>query len=326
MKGFFLLFIFPFFTKAQFAPAAGQPGTSAIKKDSSIIVNWATGCKVIRGLQDISNQGLGYATFGDSSKAIGPADGLNVVSLGDGGFAILTFNSPIKNGIGPDFCIFENAFKPGFLELGFVEVSSDGTNFTRFPSVSNQQNTLQIGPFDTIADPTKLYNLAGKYIANYGTPFDLQELQGLPNIDINNITHVKIIDVVGCIQAQYARYDKNNNIINDLWATAFASGGFDLDAIGVINQVPVSVNEQQRLEILVNVFPTFVDDELKILNLSNDVLQAVIIDVTGKKLMNQLIYKNQTSVSLKDLKEGVYFLKLSNNMAIITKKIIKVEF
>ncbi len=166
--------IFPFIVKAQFAPAAGQIGTSAIKKDSSIIINWAIACKVTRGWQDISNQGLGKTTVGDSSKAIGIADGLNVVSLGDAGYAVLTFQSPIKNGIGNDFCVFENSFDPGFLELAFVEVSSDGINFTRFPATSNQQNAIQISPFATNCDPTKINNLAGKYIANYGTPFDLQ--------------------------------------------------------------------------------------------------------------------------------------------------------
>jgi len=324
MKRFFLFVIFPFIGKAQFAPAAGQPGTSAIKKDSSIIVNWATGCKVVRGLQDISNPGTGYASYGDSSKVIGIADGLNVVSLGDGGYALVTFQSPIKNGTGPDFCVFENSFDPGFLELAFVEVSSDGINFTRFPAVSNQQNTVQIGPFDTNADPTKLNNLAGKYIANYGMPFDLQELQGSPNLDVNNITVVKIIDVVGCIQPQYATHDKNNNIINDLWATPFPSGGFDLDAIGVINQLPVSVKEQQALEVSIKVFPTNLSDEFKITNFSNEILKAEVMDVTGKKILEQNIYENQTVISMKNFNEGIYFLKLSTDKTFITKKLVKV--
>jgi hypothetical protein len=322
MKRFFLFIIFPFLGKAQFAPAAGQPGTSAIKKDSTIIVNWATGCKVTRGLQDISNPNSGLASFGDSTKAIGPADGVGVVSLGDGGSAVVTFQSPIKNGIGPDFCVFENAFDAGFLELGFVEVSSDGINYSRFPAVSNQQNTLQIGPFDNNADPTKLNNLAGKYMINYGTPFDLQELPVSPNLDINNITHVKIIDVVGCIQVQYATHDKNNNIINDLWATPFPSCGFDLDAVGVINQVPVSVKELQKPETI-KIFPTVLDDELTILNFSNEVLVLEICDANGKNIFYQTIRDKQTILPVKELNAGIYFLRMRSDKVLFTEKLIK---
>ncbi len=323
MRRFFLFILFPVLAKAQFAPAAGQPGTSAIKKDSSIIVNWATGCKVVRGLQDISNLSSGLATVGDSSKAIGIADGVNVLSLGDGGNAILTFQSPIKNGNGPDFCVFENSFNSGFLELAFVEVSSDGINFTRFPAVSNQQNTVQIGPFDTNADPTKLNNLAGKYIANYGTPFDLLELQGSPNLDITAVTHVKIIDVVGCIQPQYARYDKNNNIINDLWSTPFPSSGFDLDAVGVINQQPVSVMEQKELEHLVQIFPVQVSEEININNFSEQSLKVLLSDILGKIILEKQISEVHNVLSLKELNEGIYFVKISNDKMVITKKLIK---
>jgi hypothetical protein len=115
------------------------------------------------------------------------------------GSAILTFQNPISNGTGFDFAIFENSFNDVFLELAFVEVSSDGVNYIRFPATSNTQTTTQIGPFDNTGDATKLNNLSGKYRAQYGTPFDLQELTGNPLLNINAITHIKIIDVVGSI-------------------------------------------------------------------------------------------------------------------------------
>lgn len=34
---------------AQYAPAAGLPGSTTIHKDSSVFVAWATGCEVARG-------------------------------------------------------------------------------------------------------------------------------------------------------------------------------------------------------------------------------------------------------------------------------------
>ncbi|QQR94474.1 MAG: hypothetical protein IPJ93_11675 [Bacteroidota bacterium] len=119
-------------SNGQFAPPASQPGTTAIHKDSSIIVSWATQCSIVRGWQDISNHSLGVCTIGDSTSALGMADGLDVVSLGDGGMATLTFANPIMNGSGWDFAVFENSFSETFLELAFVEVSSDGVNFFVF--------------------------------------------------------------------------------------------------------------------------------------------------------------------------------------------------
>jgi hypothetical protein len=319
MKRFLFLCLFPIIGKAQFAPAAGQPGSTAIKKDSNIIVNWANMCKVTRGLQDISNLGSGYATYGDSSAAIGPADGSTVVSLGDGGNAILTFPQKIKNGSGFDFCVFENSFNAGFLELAFVEVSSDGINFTRFPAVSNTQNTVQIGPFDTNNDPTRINNLAGKYVANYGVPFDLQELSGTAGLDIDNITHVKIIDVVGCIQPAYARYDMNNNIINELWATPFPSSGFDLDAVGVMHQQPVGLKENSN-ELNVRLF--YSDSELTIYFDQEEKMEVSIIDISGKVVLERSIDKGWNRVGMANFSEGIYIVKIKGEKRQQVKKIV----
>ena len=228
---------------AQFPGAVGTTGTTSIYKDSSAFISWATNCSVKRGYQDISNTSLGFANVGDSTMALGIAGSNGVVSLGDGGFAIVTFVNPITNGNGFDFAVFENSFSDVFLELAFVEVSSDGVNFFRFPATSNTQITTQIGPFDNTGDATKINNLAGKYRAQYGTPFDLQELIGLVGLDINNITHIKIIDVVGSINPLFATYDINNNPINDPFPTGFASGGFDLDAVGVIHQQATGLHD-----------------------------------------------------------------------------------
>ena len=167
---------------------------------------------------------------------------MGVTCLGDGGMATVTFRSPICNREGPDFAVFENGFEnaqaPGywFLELGFVEVSSDGENFFRFPAYSNTQTETQLGGMGCI-DPSQIHNLASKYGAMYGTPFDLDEVPDDPLLDKEHITHVRIVDVVGCIDPEYATYDCQGNMVNDPWPTAFASGGMDLDAVGVIHDL-----------------------------------------------------------------------------------------
>jgi len=249
------------FAQGSFAPSAENTGSTAIYKDSSIIKSWATGIELKRGWVNIADTsvkvgGSNKASFGYPAAALGKAEGTstNVVSLGDSGVAILTFDRPIANGNGPDFAVFENGFSNNYLELAFVEVSSDGKRFVRFPSVSLTQNTLQVGSFGTL-DPTNLYNLAGKYMQGYGTPFDLDDIKDSSNIDLNNIRFVKVVDVVGDIKAPYASHDSKGNVINDPFPTPYASCGFDLEAISVSNGgQPYSISTLDELSLTKDTF------------------------------------------------------------------------
>jgi hypothetical protein len=90
----------------------------------------------------------------------------------------------------------------------------------------------------SLLNPTYLHNLAGKYRGEQGTPFDLGELPRDPKLDLGRITHVRIVDVVGSINPAWGSYDSEGRIIKDPFPTRFESGGFDLDAVGVMNQVP----------------------------------------------------------------------------------------
>ncbi len=318
MKHFlFCLLVLPLLTVAQFAPPVGQAGTTAMHKDSSAFINWATFCNITKGLKDISNSAGGYPTVGDSSKVIAKADN-GVVSLGDGGIAICTFQNAITDGPGPDFAVFENSFSDDYLEFGFVEVSSDGINFFRFPATCNIQDTAQTGSFG-LSNTSLVNNLAGKYRALYGTPFDLLELQGISGLNINAITHVKIIDVVGSINASYATYDINSNKINDPWPTAFASSGFDLDAVGVIHDITNSVKENAEDVFVVYPNPAkeFVNIKLPAVN-----FELRIMDLTGNELYK---VNNVNKIDVRDLDAGIYFIEVKSDKKIITKKIIVSE-
>jgi len=300
-----------------YAPPVGQTGTSAIYMDSSVFVNWASGCTLTRGYQDISNTSLGYTTVGDNTMATGKAQSNAVVSLGDGGSAICTFDKAITNGVGYDFAVFENGFDDLFLELAFVEVSSDGVNFFRFPAHSLTDTTVQTGSFGS-TDAKKINNLAGKYRGGYGTPFDLQELSGTAGLDITKITHVKIIDVVGSINSNYASRDFYHNKVNDPWPTAFPSGGFDLDAIGVIHETTITSLEKNVIENSISVYPNPVTngEEIKISNAEPALLE--LMDVSGKTL----ITNDGSSISTSGLSTGIYFLKISTKNTVHFQKII----
>jgi hypothetical protein len=250
------IFFLPFLTWAQFPPPAGQQSSTAIYKDSTIIVNWAKTCSIQVGYIDIADTSLYYAgsnkaNYGVEDDAIGKSDD-HIVSLGDGGIATLSFDPPIINGNGFDFAVFENGLGDNFLELGFVEVSSDGIRFVRFRATSLTPESPQIGTFGFL-DATKINNLAGKYRVFFGTPFDLDEIKDSSGLDIMHITQVRIIDVVGCITTPYATFDSQGHKINDPRPTPFNTGGFDLDAVGVIHESSQSVNENQKH--LIQIYP-----------------------------------------------------------------------
>lgn len=319
---YFMLSVCVFTTNAQFAPPAGQAGTTAMHKDSSAFVAWATGCTVVRGYQDISNTTLGYASVGDSSMALAMAGSNGVVSLGDGGYAIVTFDNPISNGPGFDFAIFENSFSDAFLELAFVEVSSDGMNYFRFPATSNTQDTLQIGSFGSV-DATKINNLAGKYRAMFGTPFDLEELSSHSELNINAVTHIKIIDAVGCIQNAFASYDNYGHKVNDPWNTPFASSGFDLDAVGVINQAATGVLDIQKVTSI-KVYPNpckgtlYMDGNFDVLG------EVTITNTTGQivKLVSSSHIGYNYPIDVSSFSEGMYFVSISTQGQTTTKKLM----
>lgn len=207
-----------------YAPAAGNPGSTAIHMDDAAFVSWATGWENYQVGTDC------WEKWQTPELATGKAVGTSydIVTLGRGGEITMTFDAPITDGAGSDFAVFENSFNDTFLELGYVEVSSNGADFFRFENDSVTQDPVDA--FGAV-DPTNIDGFAGKYKQGYGTPFDLADLAGVsPELDIYNISHVRILDIIG--DGNY--FDTDGDVIYDPYATA-QSAGFDLDAIGVIN-------------------------------------------------------------------------------------------
>lgn len=286
---------------AQYPGPAGTSGSTAIHQDSSVVVAWAKSCKLDRGPMDITNSNLGSTTVGDSNSCVGKANA-NIVSLGDGGSATLTFETPIIDGPGFDFAVFENAFVDSYLELAFVEVSSDGERFVRFPSHSLTQDSVQIGPFDSVGDATKLNNLAGKYRAQFGTPFDLEALQDSTGLDIQHITHVRIVDVVGSIDSLEGSKDAFGNYINDPFPTPFISGGFDLNAVGVINTWPMGFSES--IEETISIYPNPIQSGNGLhIETNSTEKDWVILNLNGEVVVNE-VQNNQTL----SLPAGIYVI------------------
>jgi hypothetical protein len=225
-----------------YPPAADQAGSTAVFMDDTAFIAWATGWENYIPGDAMSS------TWQKPKNALGPAQGtsFDIVSLGRGGEISLTFDQPIKNGPDWDFAVFENSFSDAFLELAYVEVSSDGKTFVRFDNDSLTPNP--VGSFGS-SDPTDIDGFAGKYRQAYGTPFDLgnlatrdEVLSGI--VQLHRITHVKIVDIIG--DGTY--FDTGGDVIYDPYPTS-QSAGFDLDAVGIRYESGVNGPPDQPLPV-----------------------------------------------------------------------------
>lgn len=322
-KILFILSLLPFAAAAQsFAPEYGQPGSTAIPKDSSCFIAWATNGTISRGYIDINDTTMEFddsnrATFGSIENAFGPAEGdiTSAVSLGDSGIVTLTFDQLITDGPGFDFAIFENGFVDHYMELGHVEVSSDGVHFFRFPSTSEIPTDVQLSNSST-SDCRYVNNLAGKYKRGFGTPFDLADLPVDALLNTEMITHIRIIDAIGAITGT-GTTDQNDTVINDPYPTPFSSCGFDLDAVGVIN---VFLNVEEN-ELAVQLYPNPASDHFS-LALPGTATVSVM-NAMGQLVSTYEHTDNSTFSFSQELDKGVYFVVAENASGKAVRQLIR---
>jgi hypothetical protein len=216
---------------ASFAPAAGSSASSALSKDDARFAAWASKIVAVNYGDAVT------AEWQTPDNALGPASGstTDVVSLGEGGTITVGFDVPLADGTGYDFAVFENGFGDDYLELAFVEVSSDGTHYVRFDTSSLVD--APVGAYGRL-DPTKLEGFAGKYRVGFGTPFDLAWLEARPEVqagllDLSRITSIRVVDIIGDGRVR----DSFGHVVYDPFPTT-GSAGFDLEAIGLLNVAP----------------------------------------------------------------------------------------
>ncbi len=211
----------------------------------------------------------------------------HVLSLGNGGSIVLSFNRAVDNGAGPDFAVFENGFtdespldgtvREGatnsftYAELAFVDVATTTSAWARFPCVYLGTDIVYNLPDVTTnrfasQDVTLLDGLAGKHAIGFGTPFDLSVLTNEPNVrngavNLSRINYIRLTDVIGSGSTTdstgRAIYDPYYNFQTGYPDPAFpaSNDGFDLRAVGVIHfaapEAAIRRGESNRVEILV---------------------------------------------------------------------------
>lgn len=192
------------------------------------------------------------------------AGGTHAHSLGAGGSLTLGFDVILTDGPGADFVVFENPFLTGsgssvFAEAIFVEVSSDGKQFARFPSsyYGPQRSggafaVSQVNMFDGLAGVCPV--LAGSsqhpkadpqdVVTGGGDAFDLADLknhtlvlQGV--VKLGAIQFVRLVDVIGGKDM-----DSRGKVIQDPTA-----GSADVDAVAVIHHTQNQGNRGPRVDL-----------------------------------------------------------------------------
>jgi hypothetical protein len=198
----------------------------------------------------------------------GPSQGgTDIYQLGIGGVVVIELASAATDGFGTDLIVYENPFLvfggdqgESWIEAAFVDVSSDGLTWVRFPtSYAGEQ-----GPFSPfIGVPLTWYSgFAGvshasawpvfgadpfDVVAGGGDAFDLADLADDPQVqlgfvNLQNIRFVRITDV----QAGVAT-DTEGNLIWDCGDPNFATA--DIDAVCAVNNVAQSLPGRPSVEM-----------------------------------------------------------------------------
>lgn len=166
----------------------------------------------------------GFGQGGLPKIVLGPPDGaganlgsLDVLSLGNGGVIVLALDDiGIVDGPGPDLLVFENP-TVNFRETGWVAVSDDGVNWHEWPC----DPTDGAHDFPGCAGVKPVYANA----VNGLDPTDPARAGG----DAFDLA------TIGVARARYVRIrDSGKNTYTGV------SGGFDLDAIAVVNGAPIN--------------------------------------------------------------------------------------
>ncbi|GJM22868.1 MAG: hypothetical protein DHS20C15_27830 [Planctomycetota bacterium] len=202
-------------------------------------------------------------TFGAPGDMLGPPTGSgatqsssHVYSPGKGGSVILELGQPIYDGVGTDLVIYENPFtrlgtlSSNWVEAFYVEVSSDGATFARFPSeYLGPVGPHQVSPgLDDTAEYAWFRGLAGvspvwanpgagvdpfHIVEGGGDAFDLEELADHAlvqsgDVVLDSINFVRLVDVAGGVDV-----DSNGTPIWDCGNPSFSAG--DIDAVAGIS-------------------------------------------------------------------------------------------
>jgi hypothetical protein len=128
---------------------------------------------------------------------------------------------------------------------------------------------------------------------------------------------VRVIDVVGTISTGFST-DSQGHKINDPYPTVFPSGGFDLDAIAVINENTFLGHKENDI-ISYNIYP---NPSKGITNINtNSDCTVDIITINGQLINHYTLFKNE-EIQLTNLKNGLYLIYFNTGEKTFINKLV----
>lgn len=230
----------------------------ALLGGAAVVFSSSLSAQAVHALQVVAvdtRGGLGGGVFLPANALGAPRGGglvqgsTHVHSLGVGGHLTVQMAVPVRDGPGVDLLVAENAFATGgfgqvFGEVAFVEVSSNGVDFARFPARYRGPD-VDPGAFGVV-DLAHYENLAGTVpvlagsaafpnadpediVEAGGDAFDLADLRADPLVgagllDLQSITQVRLVDVRSGLDL-----DVGGRRVRDC-----GSGSADIDAVTAI--------------------------------------------------------------------------------------------
>ena len=215
----------------------------------------------------------GSSGHANGNNALGPPSGgglflgsTHAASLGVAGWTVLQLDEPALDGPGTDLIVCENPFfvsgapETAFVEALFVEVSTDGNTFARFPAEYGGP-AVQAPPFAGV-DPAWYFGFAGvlpvsadpakgvdplHVVHGGGDAFDLGDLTDDPavlagDVDLFDIRYVRLVDVRSGVDT-----DDLGTIVYDAGLDANASA--DIDALVAVNTLVNLVPQRPAVEL-----------------------------------------------------------------------------
>lgn len=223
-------------------------------------------------------------------------DPRSVCSIGFGGSITVGFSKHVVvDGPGPDFTVFENAFRFGnnrvYAEPAMVEVSSDGLNYKLFP-------------YDTAT----LVGCAGvSPVHGKADPFDPSQSGGdvfdLATIGADSIRFIRITDITAVIleNPKHGFFDPTLT-------------GFDLDAVCARHAVRAPM--QSGIAIIAGTHSVRVD-------VSERENTLRVYQVNGVLLDERVVRGGTFDIPLDHLPLGPLLLSLSHDGQFITQKVLR---
>jgi hypothetical protein len=120
--------------------------------------------------------------------------------------------------------------------------------------------------------------------------------------------------VIGSVNDSFGTRDSKGRIINDPWPTPFASSGFDLDAVAVVNG---SLLNTQEIELAgVKVYPSLARVNEPIHISGQEDMSIEVFNQRGQTILKT----NETEIKLDA--SGLYIFQVTLRDRVFTQKVV----